>query len=186
MLSHFSHVQLCGPMDCSPPGASVHGILQTRILEWVGCHALLQGIFPTQGSNPHFLRLLHWQEGSLPLAPPEKLIYIYIINIIFHLSKSHESFCNVNTQCLHMFKAATFQVLIVQLDTTAAEYHLEINIKKPQNCAFPLRNSRTLTKKSHEMPTKISLQGHLSTHCYKQAKMKTIYLTGRFFKNQLR
>ena len=26
---------LCNPMDCSPPGSSVHGILQTRILEWV-------------------------------------------------------------------------------------------------------------------------------------------------------
>ena len=26
---------LCSPMDCSPPGSSVHGILQTRILEWV-------------------------------------------------------------------------------------------------------------------------------------------------------
>ena len=26
---------LCGPMDCSPPGSSVHGILQVRILEWV-------------------------------------------------------------------------------------------------------------------------------------------------------
>ena len=26
---------LCGPMDCSPPGSSVHGILQTRTLEWV-------------------------------------------------------------------------------------------------------------------------------------------------------
>ena len=26
---------LCGPMDCSPPGSSVHGILQARILEWV-------------------------------------------------------------------------------------------------------------------------------------------------------
>ena len=25
---------LCGPMDCSPPGSSVHGILQARILEW--------------------------------------------------------------------------------------------------------------------------------------------------------
>ena len=25
----------CDPMDCSPPGSSVHGILQTRILEWV-------------------------------------------------------------------------------------------------------------------------------------------------------
>ena len=30
------------------------------------CHAL-QGIFPTQGSNPQFLGLLHWQAGSLPL-----------------------------------------------------------------------------------------------------------------------
>ena len=32
-----------------------------------GCHFLLQGIFPTQGSNPHLLHLLHWQEDSLPL-----------------------------------------------------------------------------------------------------------------------
>ena len=37
-----------------------------------GCHALLQGIFPTQGSNPSLLCLLHWQVGSLPLAPPGK------------------------------------------------------------------------------------------------------------------
>ena len=36
----------------------------------VSCHALLQGIFPTQGSNPRLLRLLHWQAGSFPLAPP--------------------------------------------------------------------------------------------------------------------
>ena len=35
----------------------------------VGCLALLQGIFPTQGSNVLVLCLLHWQEGSLPLAP---------------------------------------------------------------------------------------------------------------------
>ena len=33
------------------------------------CHALLQGIFPTQESNPGLLHLLHWQAGSLPLAP---------------------------------------------------------------------------------------------------------------------
>ena len=26
---------LCNPMDCSPPGSSVHEILQARILEWV-------------------------------------------------------------------------------------------------------------------------------------------------------
>ena len=36
----------------------------------MGCHAFLQGIFPTQGSNLHLLCLLHWQAGSLPLAPP--------------------------------------------------------------------------------------------------------------------
>ena len=38
----------------------------------VGCHALLQGTFQTQGSNPHLLRLVHWQAGSLPLTPPGK------------------------------------------------------------------------------------------------------------------
>ena len=35
----------------------------------VGYHALLQEIFPTQGSNPCLLHLLHWQVGSLPLVP---------------------------------------------------------------------------------------------------------------------
>ena len=35
ILSHLSRVQVCDPMDCSPPGSSVHGILQARILEWV-------------------------------------------------------------------------------------------------------------------------------------------------------
>ena len=30
-----SDLTLCDPMDCSPPGSSVHGILQKRILEWV-------------------------------------------------------------------------------------------------------------------------------------------------------
>ena len=35
----------------------------------VGCHFLLQGIFPTQGWHS---RLLHWQVDSLPLAPPGK------------------------------------------------------------------------------------------------------------------
>ena len=38
----------------------------------VGCHALLQGIFLTQGSNLYLLQLLHWQVGSLPLEPPGK------------------------------------------------------------------------------------------------------------------
>ena len=35
----------------------------------MGCHFHLQGIFWTQGSNPHLLCLLHWQEDSLPDEP---------------------------------------------------------------------------------------------------------------------
>ena len=50
VLSRFSCVQLCDPMDCSPPGSSVHGGSPGKDTG-VGCHAL-QGIFPTQGSNP--------------------------------------------------------------------------------------------------------------------------------------
>ena len=41
----------CDPMDCSPPGSSVHGDSPGKNTG-VGCHALLQGIFLTQGSNP--------------------------------------------------------------------------------------------------------------------------------------
>ena len=42
---------LCDPMGCNPPGSSVHGDSPGKN-PGVGCHALLQGIFPTQGLNP--------------------------------------------------------------------------------------------------------------------------------------
>ena len=45
---------LCDPMDCSPPGSSVHGDSPGKNT-WVGCQALLQGIFQTQGLNPGLL-----------------------------------------------------------------------------------------------------------------------------------
>ena len=45
---------LCNPMDYSPPGSSVYGILQARIVEWIAI-SLLQGVFPTQGPNLHLL-----------------------------------------------------------------------------------------------------------------------------------
>ena len=51
---------LCNPMDCSPSGSSVHGILQTRILEWVA--------FPYPGDLPD-----PGTPGTKPasLMPPE-------------------------------------------------------------------------------------------------------------------
>ena len=42
---------LCNPTDCSPPASSVHGDFPGKNTG-VGSHALLQGIFLTQGSNP--------------------------------------------------------------------------------------------------------------------------------------
>ena len=46
-----SCLTLCNTMDCSLPGSSVHGDSPGKNAR-VGCHALLQGTFPTQGLNP--------------------------------------------------------------------------------------------------------------------------------------
>ena len=47
---------LCNPMDCSPPGSSIHGILQARILEWVAmpCSRLFLYIQPQIRCNSQF------------------------------------------------------------------------------------------------------------------------------------
>ena len=42
----------------------------------VGCHFLLQRIFPTQESNPYLLRLLHWQADSSTAEPPRKVLHL--------------------------------------------------------------------------------------------------------------
>ena len=62
---------LCDPTDCSyPPGSSVHGIFQARILEWLAIS------YSRGSSRPRdrmldarcLLHLLHWQADSLPLS----------------------------------------------------------------------------------------------------------------------
>ena len=69
VLSHFSCVWLFATLwttkllcPCDSSGKNTG----------VGCHDLLQGIFPSQGSNPPLLCALYWQSGSLPLALPGK------------------------------------------------------------------------------------------------------------------
>ena len=83
-----SVAQLCltlwGPMDCSPPGSSVHGILQEKILEW-GAISYSGGVFPTQGSKPCLFHLRLWQADSLPLVPPVKpLSDLSLANVCFY------------------------------------------------------------------------------------------------------
>ena len=67
-----------------------HGLQPARLLcSWdspgvntgVGSRAVLQGIFPTQGSNPCLSRPLHWQAHSLPVAPPGKPLFLTIPGI---------------------------------------------------------------------------------------------------------
>ena len=43
----FTHVQLCDPMDYSPPGSSVHGIFQGRILKWFAISSSREPSRPT-------------------------------------------------------------------------------------------------------------------------------------------
>ena len=82
-----SCLTLCDPMDRSLPGSSVHGDSPGRNTRAV-CHSLLQGIFPTQGSNPglpHCGQMLyhlshqgyhHSNVSDLPL--PVKPIQLYL------------------------------------------------------------------------------------------------------------
>ena len=58
---------VCDPSDCCPPAPSVRGISEARL--WMGCHFLLQGIFPNQRSNPMSPALI---SGFLTVEPPGK------------------------------------------------------------------------------------------------------------------
>ena len=66
MLVAKTGLTFCDPMDHSPPGSSVHGIFQARILGWVSFPS--PGDLPNQGSNPNLLSLA-LQVDSLPAKP---------------------------------------------------------------------------------------------------------------------
>ena len=72
---------LCDSMFCSPPGSCPRDSSGKNT--GVVCHALLQWIFLTQGSNLYLLHLLHWQVGFLPLVPPGKLVQQKTLKIFF-------------------------------------------------------------------------------------------------------
>ena len=68
---------LCDPMECSPPGSSVHGILQARKLEWEPF--LSPGALPDPGIEPGSPVL---QADSLPSEPPGKpLLFLVLVKI---------------------------------------------------------------------------------------------------------
>ena len=69
-------VTFCDLMDCNlwdSPGKTM-GVV---------CHALLQGILPAQGTNPHILYFLQWQVSSLSLAPPGLLSVLLLFHALW-------------------------------------------------------------------------------------------------------
>ena len=71
-------VALCNPMDCILPGSSDPWGFPGKNTG-VGCHSLLQGIFPTQGLN---LGLLHCKQILYHRATGEGLGTVYIMAVI--------------------------------------------------------------------------------------------------------
>ena len=98
MLVTQSCPALCDPMDCSPPGSSVHGIFQPRILEWVTIsfpgNLLNQGIkpaFPGLGRSPgkgngYTLQILAWripwteEPGGLQSLKSQRVRHDWVTN----------------------------------------------------------------------------------------------------------
>ena len=95
----LSRVQLCGPMNQSPPSSSPWNF-PGKSTE-VGCHLLLQAIFPTQGSNPG---LLHWQADSLPLSH-QRSPYIPI--------HTHLYVCACSHVCIHVYMCVCVCVCVL-------------------------------------------------------------------------
>ena len=74
---------LCDPVDCGPPSSSAHGFLQARILGWVAIPS--SGGSSQTRDGTHLACLLHWQVGSLLLAPPRKPICHYMFPQFFKI-----------------------------------------------------------------------------------------------------
>ena len=68
VLAAQSCLTLCDPMECSPPGSFAMGFSRQEC--WSGLPCLPPGDLPDPGMR--ILCLLHWQAGSLPLAPSGK------------------------------------------------------------------------------------------------------------------
>ena len=66
-----SCLTLCNPMDRCPPGSSVHGILQAKILQWVAMPSSRGSSHPRDGTRVSYISYIgSWQADSLLLAPP--------------------------------------------------------------------------------------------------------------------
>ena len=121
---------VCDPTACSPPGSSVPGDSPGKNTG-VGCHALLQGIFPSQGSNPgllHCRRILYclrhhrsprWGSRrlnliSLDLDLQACFLWIFLPTPFFQLPHEPFSPCYLSKDILVVHRAISFSLSLLQ------------------------------------------------------------------------
>ena len=92
---------VCYPMDWSPPGSSVPGILPARVLEWAVTSS--SGVLLTQGSNPGPQHLLHRQGGSLSLSRLGRYIHTYIFRHTWYMGHMYVFFVFKGIKRLWMY-----------------------------------------------------------------------------------
>ena len=97
----LSCVWLCDPVDCSPPGSSVHGIYQARIVLELVAISSFRG-FPNLGIEPAAFAFLHWQLDSLPLVTWEAQV------ICRHGKNFKQWGCSICRRVLFLFKPFIF------------------------------------------------------------------------------
>ena len=116
-------------LDCGPLGSSVHGILHTRILEWVA-GPLSMGFSPTQGQNsglPHcrwsFNNLSHHGSPSFYQSTKFRVMHDLSFSLIIPKGINHQS-CGLFTQYI----SKPFISLSLQLPHSSSHQHLSLNI----------------------------------------------------------
>ena len=100
-----SHLTLCNPMDCSPPGSSVHGIFQARVPEWVAI-ALPNYNSPQASSGPLLALSIksYWNTYTL--------IHLCIICECFQVITAALSSCNRGLLSLKYLSSDSLQKVL--------------------------------------------------------------------------
>ena len=117
-----SCLTLCDSMDCTPPGSSNHGDSPGKNTG-VGCYALLQGIFPTQGSNlglPHCRWILyHLSHQGSPLISCNDQVCEHCLS---------QSFIVLETVTERNYKGEPFSHQLIYLYRTCIFKHAILNM----------------------------------------------------------
>ena len=94
-----SCLTLCGPMDCNPPGTSVHGILQERILEWVAVPSSRGSSKPRDGTQVSHIAGRFFTVWATREAPLIKAVFLK-----WRFPETRAYYENVHTKSDHVAK----------------------------------------------------------------------------------